>query len=691
MVASTSAASPARAAEPQPDAPRVCIEGLDEVLRERDVASIEALFDVAALVARLRAAGVTVTGTALTDAAKRLVSTAATSLAAELAAGGPVRLLAVVGDEGGTICRLRRLVPKGGVVYLELLRVDRPGRSPALVDLRNVETDQWVSEVFVEMMGAFAGPRAVLDGFVDALRAKRPRLQRWLDFTGALGRREWQQALDAYELLEPGDRARRSVRHGRLLAIRELGRTDLLRQAERELGEVTPPASRALVAIDGDFEAARWDQVLAHVDVVEARIGRDPWLDLFRARVAEARGRPDEADALLRRAADEDPSLLRDALTQRLEVAAEAGRFARVADVLEVLASELGLSYPGLEEVPAFARFVASPEYARWMTLRGRTPLPAEVSRTTLTDARRGFRTSVRTSTPRPSGPVEPAQPGFLDRVTYPSSAGRLTAYLTPDPRSRDPAAAYETSRLPDPRPAGHTRYPAVIYVRDAHVPKRHVDEGAELDTTLFAHLRDAGLVVFVPTFRGEGSNPGVRELFYGEVDDLLAARAFLAKQPWVDPARIYLVGLGRGATIALLAAASTDAFPATFAFSPDADVGYTMAYSPYADAPVPRLSAEESRLRSVVHFAGAFRTPVFAFDAADDPESRLLLRAVRRAEAARAPFTAFTLPGGLGGDVAAAMVPLVARKLVAHGTGAPITIDAGEVTITWSLAKQGL
>lgn len=52
-----------------------------------------------------------------------------------------------------------------------------------------------------------------------------------------------------------------------------------------------------------------------------------------------------------------------------------------------------------------------------------------------------------------------------------------------------------------------------------------------------------------IPSFRGEDRNPGSYEMFYGELEDLDAAYDWLAKQPWVDPDRIYLAGHSTGGT----------------------------------------------------------------------------------------------------------------------------------------------
>src|SRR5436305_14755455 len=78
------------------------------------------------------------------------------------------------------------------------------------------------------------------------------------------------------------------------------------------------------------------------------------------------------------------------------------------------------------------------------------------------------------------------------------------------------------------------------------------------------------------PSLRGGNDNPGQKEGFLGEVDDVLAARDFLEKQPYVDPKRIYLGGHSTGGTLALLVAECSDRFRAVFAFGPIDDVaGY--------------------------------------------------------------------------------------------------------------------
>lgn len=170
---------------------------------------------------------------------------------------------------------------------------------------------------------------------------------------------------------------------------------------------------------------------------------------------------------------------------------------------------------------------------------------------TALGRARAAFATTV--SLPPTREPHPPKDPtGAFSLVTYPSPVGALPAYLTKDPKDgrRHPAIVWITGG--DYTSIGEMWTPS----------PRDNDQSA-------ASYRRAGIVTMFPSLRGGNDNPGHREAFYGEVDDILAAADFLARQPWVDPERIYLGGHSTGGTIALLTAEQTARFRAVFALGP--------------------------------------------------------------------------------------------------------------------------
>lgn len=63
----------------------------------------------------------------------------------------------------------------------------------------------------------------------------------------------------------------------------------------------------------------------------------------------------------------------------------------------------------------------------------------------------------------------------------------------------------------------------------------------------------DAGYIVMCPMLRGENGNPGVFEMFLGEVEDAKAAAVWLAEQPGVDKSRIFAFGHSVGGGVSAM------------------------------------------------------------------------------------------------------------------------------------------
>src|SRR5262249_2655167 len=132
-----------------------------------------------------------------------------------------------------------------------------------------------------------------------------------------------------------------------------------------------------------------------------------------------------------------------------------------------------------------------------------------------------------------------PQPPGRLFRVIrYDSPAGKLAAYLSPDPQDGK-------------------KHPAVVWVFggfDNGIGETAWEDAPPSNDQSASAFRRAGIIMMYPSFRGGNDNPGFKEGFYGEVDDVLAAADYLAKQDYVDSSRIYLGGHSTGGTLALLA-----------------------------------------------------------------------------------------------------------------------------------------
>jgi acetyl esterase/lipase len=228
----------------------------------------------------------------------------------------------------------------------------------------------------------------------------------------------------------------------------------------------------------------------------------------------------------------------------------------------------------------------------------------------TLTEARRGFVTKLAANSHSGSAPTEPP-PDVFRLVHYDSPAGKLAAYLTPDPGDGQ-------------------KHPAIVWITggDCNTIDALWEAAPRDNDQTAAAYRKAGIVMMFPSLRGGNNNPGRHEGFLGEVDDVVAAAKFLAQQGYVDRRRIYLGGHSTGGTLVMLVAASTDGFRAVFSFGPAADVsGYGPEYLPF-DTANPR----ELELRSPGRWLSSVESPLFVFEGNDEPSNIDSLRAMSRA-----------------------------------------------------------
>jgi Fe-S cluster assembly iron-binding protein IscA/acetyl esterase/lipase len=274
-----------------------------------------------------------------------------------------------------------------------------------------------------------------------------------------------------------------------------------------------------------------------------------------------------------------------------------------------------------------------------------------------LAEARRGFKTN---QTPRAeAGEAPPQPPAHLFRlVKYDSPVGKLAAYLTPDPKD------------------GKKR-PAIIWITGGDC--NSIDQGcwkeapASNDQSAAAY-RKAGVVMMFPSLRGGNDNPGAKESFLGEADDILAALDYLQKQPHVDPNRVYLGGHSTGGTMALLVSESTDRFRAVFSFGPVENIlGYGRTYCPFGPAEV-----QELRLRAPGLWLHSIRSPTFVIEGASGGNADSLRAMADVSKNAKVQF--FEVKGANHFSVLAPVNRLLAQKILADsGPECNITLTQQE------------
>jgi acetyl esterase/lipase len=238
---------------------------------------------------------------------------------------------------------------------------------------------------------------------------------------------------------------------------------------------------------------------------------------------------------------------------------------------------------------------------------------PAENVRVSaLLEARKNFKTVLKPEAgerqPLPQPPDK-----TLKIIKYPAPSGELSAYLTSDP-------------------GDGKKHPAIIWITggDCNSIGDVWSRAPRENDQTAAPYRQAGIVMMYPSLRGGNDNPGVKEGFLGEVDDVLAAVDYLQKQPYVDPARTYLGGHSSGGTMVLLVAECSDRFRAVFSFGPTNDVSGYAGYPGLLPFDVDNPS--EIRMRSPGYWLESIQSPVWVMEGVERTSNIKALRTMSSA-----------------------------------------------------------
>ena len=224
-----------------------------------------------------------------------------------------------------------------------------------------------------------------------------------------------------------------------------------------------------------------------------------------------------------------------------------------------------------------------------------------ELSDEDLATAHSKFQTEIVDNSFQGDGkPMTPPKDKFL-LINYEAKDGNMDAFLTPDPKDGK-------------------KHPTVIWLIGGYGGIGDddyfwTDQPAENDQTGRA-FRDAGIVMMVPSFRGENANPGIYDMFYGEIEDLESAREYLSKIPYVDPDRIYVVGHSTGGTRALLGNEYSKGFRAAFSLGGIPDLKLRTQYGSMQVAiPFNKENPEEFKIRSPRNYMKSLQSPTFYFE----------------------------------------------------------------------------
>jgi dienelactone hydrolase len=267
-------------------------------------------------------------------------------------------------------------------------------------------------------------------------------------------------------------------------------------------------------------------------------------------------------------------------------------------------------------------------------------------------------------------GPAAVPPPSVYSLIRYPSPAGNLVAYLSPDP-------------------GDGKKHPAVVWAHGGFggIGDTFWEAGEEQNPEAF---RKAGFIMMFPSWRAENDNPGRFELFLGEVDDAAAAVDYVSKLPYVDPKRIYFAGHSTGGTITMLTAETTSKIRAAFSFGGAPDLYQVVNNGQgYNNTPFDHTSLTESYVRSPICFVSTLRVPTFYFEGEESFYPTQARDMERRARKLGKPFSAYIVAGGDHFNILTPLTTLIAEKIKAD-TGPTCNISFTQEEVQGAFERAG-
>jgi len=202
---------------------------------------------------------------------------------------------------------------------------------------------------------------------------------------------------------------------------------------------------------------------------------------------------------------------------------------------------------------------------------------------------RSGFETNLIIKSPAPDTYRNELPPIGVSEVTYDSGNLTLKAWLSD-------------------KPADDVKHPAVVYAHGGF------SFGTRSEWAAAQEFANQGFVAMTPMLRAENGNPGNFELYYGEVDDIIASADFLANVSYVDPNRIFLFGHSAGGTVSMLASMMPSKYRAIASLggSPDQDASFSFGLR--SIVPFDLANRKEIELRSPTLYPDSVTKPLFLY-----------------------------------------------------------------------------
>ncbi len=288
--------------------------------------------------------------------------------------GGSYKFLRLRHTNGETRALFRFLQnADGGLNYHELVLTQTPKGQPRVTDLYVHAGGEYMSDTFrrgflpaiaEKNKGFFARLTGQQSDYIKSL----PKIQA----TQQLAKQgKMAKALAALKALPASLQTDKNILIMRVFYALEVDEAEYAAALDAMRKAYPKDPCLDLLCLDALIIRKQYAETIRAADRIDRSIGGDPYLHVFRSNVYYTAKKLDKARQCAEKAMAEEPTLA-DAHFALIGICLDQKDYAKVAATLTIIEKDLGVELNDLGELPAYAGFVKSDEYKKW--LAGRKP-----------------------------------------------------------------------------------------------------------------------------------------------------------------------------------------------------------------------------------------------------------------------------------------------------------------------------
>jgi len=266
---------------------------------------------------------------------------------------------------------LFRVNGQDGINYIETLFVRVGAQKPKIVDMFIYITGEYLSDTIRVMYQSglkqenptvyqklFGGAPNITDSL--------PKMEQ---MTANLNAKNYKGVLDVYNSIPKDLRTWKPLMMMRIRAAKNLSEQHWIEAIQDYERAYPTDAALNFVKIDAFLLQNKFDDALKNVEALDASVGTDPFLNIFRANIHSKAGRHEKAVEYARKTVADMPNSL-DSNGCLLDCQVAAKDYPGAVKSLDGFAGKFGWDDTGLVNNPQYQPFLTSKEYKEWKANR---------------------------------------------------------------------------------------------------------------------------------------------------------------------------------------------------------------------------------------------------------------------------------------------------------------------------------